>query len=1105
MAALRHIVHFAAALATASSIQHNPGSKVPQETIHKRTVLQSPHLSLPFPCPTSADNKKSRNALESPNGSEVCTFTQTGDSNYADQPWYHCYTCGLVDHEGCCAVCARVCHAGHDVVFSRKSRFFCDCGAGAAKGRGKCVALVQAPGEASPVADGVVWYHRRPMTTAVSHKLLPFMIDDLYDDKPASLDQMLLSIAPAFGSNPPADVFIQQLKTYVGVTEPVVAPAEQPEPSASASSRLFTRGEGMSATAMDMFGDLARLLESVAGSLAGQSNAAEPKTPKPVVSNERTSLVPLEVPCSLQIRLLLALQLPERVSIDRAYRSHNVFEVMCSNVASLSAGLSENAALVRPYSWMPSLCDVAGECALEPSNDIVSLYASCTLRMNETDDAKPKKKKKDAPTMTPSRMTGGPAGLLAILDTGGVAVMHAMTFTSLGPPLEAWSSVDPLLGNITGVSDIRSRRIVASFNQPGVYAIYGDDRINVITISLPWKQTSWPHTTSVTESPLTHLELSQCRLKHSIEIDHEDARICDVWWVESNLCAIYDDGARVYSPDTFQPVLFFMQMEQKRMVDLHLVQRKSKEWHYIAVFDDGTMYAGVVVENGVQCETVVLSEPISITGVFVPESCLSQIVWETNEITGGFEATIWQSRGESVVKCKLNSVEQAALFTDFVEVSRDGAACRLPAVSRWIRPRRLNNIVAVTFSSLPGEFTSVMRTTACPMPVGILHLDNGLGSGKSSGKASLQLLSSVKRAINIDSICWISHCGLAVPPKPRRQVLFFDEVEALAVMIDNTCIQSYEVTRATSAACNARIKLEDVDKDPWNCCGSWQLKPQEIDQRLLCTCEACCSQTGGPLSLSNKTDQRWDGSCEWEQACAFFGICTTPCSRDHPQSAGVLKVITDSMRLITESSIVTTDTSSMPSMPPSQSTIGSPRGQCPSISPVATPSAIALRRTRSQRNLFSPDTSTVAGQSPLLSNITSSPVFTRLAPPPAPPPPPQGRVRVLRRTPADVGVEVTGANEPWVKRCKEVAVTKRPLTTPRITENPRFFEEANILFINDAIAFTGPMSGINDLNKRLTPTGPPVTANAPGLIEVTVQLKKTVPLVMRGIVIHVGM
>lgn len=65
--------------------------------------------------------------------SKVCTFTSSG-SNFMEQHWYFCYTCDLTVSKGCCSVCARVCHRGHRVVYSRSSRFFCDCGAGGVRG-----------------------------------------------------------------------------------------------------------------------------------------------------------------------------------------------------------------------------------------------------------------------------------------------------------------------------------------------------------------------------------------------------------------------------------------------------------------------------------------------------------------------------------------------------------------------------------------------------------------------------------------------------------------------------------------------------------------------------------------------------------------------------------------------------------------------------------------------------------------------------------------------------------------------------------------------------------------------------------------------------------
>jgi E3 ubiquitin-protein ligase UBR4 len=46
----------------------------------------------------------------------------------------------MVDGVGVCTICARVCHAGHDVTYSKHGSFFCDCGA---KDDGSCIALVK--------------------------------------------------------------------------------------------------------------------------------------------------------------------------------------------------------------------------------------------------------------------------------------------------------------------------------------------------------------------------------------------------------------------------------------------------------------------------------------------------------------------------------------------------------------------------------------------------------------------------------------------------------------------------------------------------------------------------------------------------------------------------------------------------------------------------------------------------------------------------------------------------------------------------------------------------------------------------------------------------
>jgi hypothetical protein len=57
-----------------------------------------------------------------------CTYVTTS-GKFSEQHWYNCYTCGLIGDKGCCSLCVQVCHKGHDIGYSRKSSFFCDCGA----------------------------------------------------------------------------------------------------------------------------------------------------------------------------------------------------------------------------------------------------------------------------------------------------------------------------------------------------------------------------------------------------------------------------------------------------------------------------------------------------------------------------------------------------------------------------------------------------------------------------------------------------------------------------------------------------------------------------------------------------------------------------------------------------------------------------------------------------------------------------------------------------------------------------------------------------------------------------------------------------------------
>jgi len=100
-----------------------------------------------------APNKTEKNSFLTKAGevkNRCCTYVST-NGNFSEQHWYNCYTCGLLWDKGCCSLCAQVCHKGHDVGYSRKSSFFCDCGAdvGTECERVPCKSL-------SPLSDGVL-------------------------------------------------------------------------------------------------------------------------------------------------------------------------------------------------------------------------------------------------------------------------------------------------------------------------------------------------------------------------------------------------------------------------------------------------------------------------------------------------------------------------------------------------------------------------------------------------------------------------------------------------------------------------------------------------------------------------------------------------------------------------------------------------------------------------------------------------------------------------------------------------------------------------------------------------------------------------------------
>lgn len=117
--------------------------------------------------------------------SKVCTFTSSG-SNFMEQHWYFCYTCDLTVSKGCCSVCAKVCHRGHRVVYSRSSRFFCDCGAGGVRGSScQCLKPRKLVGSNNPSSPN----------TSNLQPLLPFPEDgDLGADSDSDLDNDLCSV-----------------------------------------------------------------------------------------------------------------------------------------------------------------------------------------------------------------------------------------------------------------------------------------------------------------------------------------------------------------------------------------------------------------------------------------------------------------------------------------------------------------------------------------------------------------------------------------------------------------------------------------------------------------------------------------------------------------------------------------------------------------------------------------------------------------------------------------------------------------------------------------------------------------------------------------------
>lgn len=59
----------------------------------------------------------------------LCTYSVTG-KDFASQISYNCTTCNLGPNVTLCESCAKICHAGHDLVQTSYDRCYCDCGAG---------------------------------------------------------------------------------------------------------------------------------------------------------------------------------------------------------------------------------------------------------------------------------------------------------------------------------------------------------------------------------------------------------------------------------------------------------------------------------------------------------------------------------------------------------------------------------------------------------------------------------------------------------------------------------------------------------------------------------------------------------------------------------------------------------------------------------------------------------------------------------------------------------------------------------------------------------------------------------------------------------------
>lgn len=83
----------------------------------------------PNQVPKDESNSNPNTPNNDNNDNSKCTFIYSS-IKMINQKLFTCKTCHLKESECICEVCARKCHAGHDVHFIGLKDGYCDCGAG---------------------------------------------------------------------------------------------------------------------------------------------------------------------------------------------------------------------------------------------------------------------------------------------------------------------------------------------------------------------------------------------------------------------------------------------------------------------------------------------------------------------------------------------------------------------------------------------------------------------------------------------------------------------------------------------------------------------------------------------------------------------------------------------------------------------------------------------------------------------------------------------------------------------------------------------------------------------------------------------------------------